>query len=286
MKQDIYQKVTDRIIEQLEAGVAPWVRSWASNGNYIPHNAKTGKPYHGVNILMCWATQADKRYTSNAWLTFKQAKELSGHIRKGEKGTSVIFWKFLDKTEKQPDGTDKKLTIPMVKAYTVFNVEQCEDLKLPKRETQDESLTEYERHEHIEHVIASTQAEVVYGGDKACYIPAQDKIKMPKLGLFNDPESYYSTHLHELTHWTGHKDRCDRDLSGRFGSESYAAEELVAELGAAFLCAEFGTQGHLQHASYIESWLRVLKQDKRAIFTASSLATKAATFIKDQEQVV
>jgi len=286
-KRDIYQDVTDRIIEQLEAGTAPWVRSWQSTSiNQMPHNAKTGRPYNGVNVLMCWATQMQKGYTSNAWLTFKQAKELGGSVRKGEKGTTVVFWKFLKKTEQQPSGEDKAVTIPMARAYTVFNVEQCDGLKLPKRETAEEQLSDHERHEAAEHIIDLSGAEVVLNGDKPCYVPAFDRVHMPELGAFNTAEDFYATHLHELTHWTGHRSRCDRDLTGRFGTESYAAEELIAELGAAFLCAELGIECKLQHASYIDSWLRVLKQDKRAIFTAASMATKAATFLKEKAGMV
>ena len=279
-KRDVYQEVTDKIVAELEAGTAPWVKPWATAGSHMPHNAHTGRQYNGVNVLLLWMATASKGYSSQGWVTFKQAKELGGHVRKGEHGEHVVFWKFLDKTEKDAaTGEERSITIPMARMYTVFNVEQCEGLTLPARETVE--LAEHERHEAAEVLIAGSGAEVIYGGGRACYIPSRDQVHMPELGTFESAASYYATHLHELTHWTGHKARCDRDLSGRFGSESYAAEELVAELGAAFLCGELGIQGELRHASYIESWLRVLKQDKRAIFTAASMATKAAEYLKE-----
>jgi antirestriction protein ArdC len=283
-KRDVYQEVTDKIIAELEAGTTPWVKPWATAGSHIPHNAATGRPYHGVNTLLLWMATASKGYSSQGWVTFKQAQDLGGHVRKGEHGEHVVFWKFLDKTERdQQTGEDHSVRIPMARMYTVFNVEQCEDLKLPKRETIE--LSEHERHAAAEALIQGSMARVIYGGDRACYIPSRDEVHMPELGVFESAASYYATHLHELTHWTGHKTRCDRDLSGRFGSESYAAEELIAELGAAFLCGELGIQGELRHASYIESWLRVLRLDKRAIFTAASMATKAAEYLKERAEV-
>lgn len=283
VQKDVYQEVTNTIIAELEKGTAPWVRPWNS-GNAYPHNAATGRAYNGINVLLLWIATTNNSYSSHGWVTFKQAKDLGGHVRKGEHGERIVFWKFLEKKEKDSvTGKETKKTIPMAKLYTVFNVEQCEGLKLPKRETVE--LNDHERHEAAEALIAASNAVVKHGGDKACYIPAKDEINMPELGLFKNAESYYATHLHELTHWTGHKTRCDRDLKGRFGTESYAAEELVAELGAAFLCSELGIQGELRHASYIKSWLRVLKQDKRAIFTASSLATKAAEFLHGLSEV-
>jgi antirestriction protein ArdC len=278
-KPDVYQDVTDRIIAELAAGTAPWVKPWATTGSHTPHNAHTGRQYNGVNVLLLWMAAASKGYTSQAWLTFKQAQELGGHVKKGEHGEHVVFWKFLDKTEKDAaTGEESKVTIPMARLYTVFNVEQCEGLKLPARETVE--LTEHERHAAAEALIAASCARVIHGGERACYIPSRDEVHMPELGTFIDASGYYATMLHELTHWTGHSSRCGRDLSGRFGGESYAAEELIAELGAAFLCGELGIQGELRHAGYIQSWLRVLKQDKRAVFTAASMATKAATYLK------
>ena len=283
-KRDIYQEITDRIISELESGTVPWVKPWKSVGGSMPHNAVSGRNYSGVNVLQCWSNQIHAGYTSNAWLTFKQARELDGSVRKGEKGTTLVFWKFLNKTEKQPDGNDKAIQIPMARAYTVFNVEQCDNLKLPKRETAEIELTEHERHGIAEAMVAASGVPICNGGDRAYYSPGEDRIQMPDMGTFDTAASYYATLLHETTHSTGHKSRLDRDLSGRFGSESYAAEELVAELGAAFLCAELGIKGELRHASYIDSWLRVLKSDKRAVFTAASMATKAAEWIKAYSQ--
>jgi antirestriction protein ArdC len=276
-RRDVYAEVTDRIIAELEAGTVPWVKPWTAAANSMPHNAVSGRAYNGVNVLLCWATQMHKGYASNGWLIFKQAQELGGHVRKGEKGTAIVFWKFNKRTERGADGTEKVTTIPMARVYTVFNVEQCEGIELPKREVVE--LTEHERHEHAEQLMVASGVDIRHGGGRAFYSPGSDYVQLPELGKFAEAAGYYATAMHELTHSTGHKSRLDRDLSGRFGTESYAAEELVAELGAAFLCAELGIAGDLRHAGYIESWLRVLKQDKRAIFTASSMATKAAAYL-------
>jgi len=285
---DIYQEVTDRIIEALEAGTQPWARSWqATSTNALPHNALTGRPYNGVNVLLCWAESMAKGYNASGWLTFKQAKQLGGSVRKGEKGCRIVFWKFLKRTETGADGNETSSTFPMARAYTVFNVDQCDGLKLPARETLEVTMADHERHELGQKLVDMSGADIVFGGSQPCYMPGADRVHMPELGLFNTAEDFYATAFHELTHWTGNKARLNRDMSGRFGSESYAAEELVAELGAAFLTAELGMDGtHLQHESYLAGWLRVLKQDKRAIFTAASMATKAATFLKEKAGMV
>jgi len=183
----------------------------------------------------------------------------------------VVFYKFIDKQEiDQSTGEEKSARIPFARVHTVFNIEQCEGIE----ETEQPQLDQ--RHQSADEILHNSGADIRHGGDNACYIPSQDMIKLPMPQQFKTPEDYYATALHELTHWTGHKSRCHRDMTGRFGTESYAAEELVAEIGAAFLCAAAGVPGKLQHAEYIQNWLQVLKNDKRAIFPASRLAQEAS----------
>lgn len=273
---DPYQQITDRIVAALEQGTPPWVKPWRQLGSGARlRNAVSHRPYHGINVFLLMA----EPYADPRWLTFKQAKQLGGSVRKGEHGTKIVFWKMLRVKDEEREG--KLKTIPLLKLYTVFNVEQCDGLKLKDRE--EPKLAEHERDEQLDAFVAATEARIIEdAGDRACYIPSLDRIEMPALGAFKDRGAFYATELHELTHWTAHKDRCDRDLSGRFGNEAYAMEELVAELGAAFLCQRFEVDGTLQHESYIASWLKVLKEDKRAIFTAASKARKACQWLYEK----
>lgn len=268
-KRDIYQEVTDRIIEALEAGAAPWVKPWkaGSGSAELPHNAISGNNYKGINTLLLWG--AGIGFSSNTWLTFKQAKDLGGCVRKGEKGTQVIFFKMLPTKDKV---TGKDGVIPMLKSYTVFNSEQCDDLKpgkvpAPVVTNDTTALT----------LARDNGATVAHGGDRACFIPSADVINMPPQSAFTDPNQYESTLLHELTHWTGHKSRLDRLKGDKFGSETYAFEELVAEIGSAMLCAHMDVpHEELQHVDYVANWLKVLKGDKKAIFKAAKLAQAAS----------
>lgn len=274
---DIYESVTNKIIQALEAGNAPWLKPWtgkAGNG-FEPYNGATGRPYNGINLLILGCAA----YADNAWLTYKQAQALGGNVRKGEKGTQVIFWQF---NKMRDDETGKDKVIPFAKAYIVFNAEQCEGieqakLKRPAPIVAGETV--------INDIAAKHGVNLAHGGDKACFIPSKDKVLMPSASDFKSMAHYQSTLAHELTHWTGHETRLKRDFSGRFGSEAYAFEELVAEIGSAFVCAQTGIalEG-LQHADYLASWLKVLKGDKRAIFTAASKAKQAASYLLGQAE--
>lgn len=271
MKTDIYQTITDSVIKALESGTAPWVKPWsATQGSAMPHNGITGRNYNGINVLVLMVAQNAAGYASNGWVTYNQAQAAGGNVRKGEKGTHVVFWNFL---EKEKDG--KLERIPMAKPFTVFNVEQCENL--PAKVWEAPAVSD----DVADALVQAAGVKVAVGGDAACYIPAHDMVRMPPRSAFKCLDSYRCTLLHEATHWTGHKSRLDRDFTGRFGDESYAFEELIAELGSAFLCARLGVnQDGLRHnADYIASWLKVLHGDKRAIFTASSAAQKASTFL-------
>lgn len=270
-KRDIYQEITDKIIGQLESGNIPWLKPWKDGKNAdpsMPYNASTGRAYNGVNVLILWASD----FESNGWLTYKQAQSFGGNVIKGEKGQTITFWKFFKKAD---ESTGEERSFPMLRTYTVFNIDQCEGLeKLPAiQPIITESTTALE-------LALNNGANVRHLGNKASFSPSNDYITMPPQKNFSGVEAYESTLLHELTHWTGHKDRLERDFTGRFGSEAYAFEELVAEMGSAFLSASLGiSECTLQHSAYLESWLKVLKSDKRAIFTASSKSKQATEFL-------
>lgn len=274
---EVAEKVTADIIAALENGIVPWVQPWANLGMSSAINVTTGKRYRGVNTVVLACAQLSRSYQFSRWLTFKQARDAGGTVRKGEKGTTVIFWRFLEREGASGD----KQKIPLLRAYTVFNVAQCDGL--PEKFTavpEIPSRVEGEGIPEADDFIRATGASIIYGGDRACYVPSADAINMPHMGQFATTADFYSTMFHELIHWTGHENRAKRQLGQRFGKEIYAAEELVAEIGAAFLCAEFGVAGKLQHASYIQSWIRVLQNDKNAIFTASRLAQDATDYLE------
>lgn len=272
-KRDIKQEVTDRIVGALKAGTAPWVKGWSGGTAMgMPVNGATGRAYNGINVVLLWFSAQEFGYTSNEWMTFKQAKGLGGSVRKGEKATMVTFWKIL--TKEDEDGNEKKIFF--LRHYNVFNRDQIDGLT--EVEVTEEP-TPAERHERADALIEGTGAKITYGSGQAAYSKLTDAIQMPAIEQFDHEEEFYSTSFHELSHWTGAKSRLDRDLSGRFGDQSYAMEELVAELSAAFVCAELGIEGKLQHAEYIGSWIKKLEEDKNAIFTAASAARKSSEFL-------
>lgn len=265
---NLYQEITDKIIDQLEAGCVPWVRPWGAIG--IPTNARTKRPYSGINIVLLW--QHD--FPTQEWVTFKQALEMGGNVRKGEKGTRIVYAdKFVPKSEK---GEENPRAIPFLRAYTVFNVAQCDGLPPPPRppEIPTESV--------IDPIIRNSGVPVYEDRARAAYIPSQDFIEMPARHTFRSFADWGSTILHELVHATGHPDRLNRDLSNPFGSKLYACEELVAEMGSAFCCARLGLEPTVRHADYLGEWLKVLKEDSRAIIRAASHASKAADWIMER----
>jgi antirestriction protein ArdC len=278
MKRDLYAEVSARIIAELEVGAAPWIKPWsATPGLNTPCNAVTNRPYSGCNVVLLWMAQA-AGYRTPRYLTFKQALELGGNVRKGQHGQTVFFVKRLQVAD--GDEGDTKV-IPMMKAYTVFNVDQCEGLPAPVvaqgplkvRNTDVRDAT-------IDEFLAAAGADIREGHGEAYYRPGDDFISMPRFEAFKSAATFYGVAFHELGHWTGHKSRLDRDLRGRFGERAYAAEELVAELCAAFLCAEFSIDGDMRHAGYIQSWIGLLKADSRAFFTAASKAQAAADYLR------
>jgi antirestriction protein ArdC len=245
-----------------------------------------GAPYSGINVVMLWSEAVDRGYSAPIWMTFRQAGELGGHVRKGEHGSSVVYASTFKKSEQDAEtGEDIERDIPFMKGYTVFNVEQIEGLPDHYYATAAApALSAEERIAELEAFFAHTGAQVRHGGNRAYYAPGPDHIQMPHFEFFEDRESYYSTLGHETTHWTRHSSRLDRDFGRkRYGDEGYAMEELVAELGSAFLSADLGLTPEVRadHAAYIGSWIKVLKNDKRAVFTAAAHAQKATNFLHD-----
>ncbi len=284
-RRDVYQEVTDAIVSRLESGtVAPWHQPWKAGhvagpvSRPLRHN---GKPYQGVNVLMLWIAAESAGHVSPYWLTYNQAREIGGHVRKGEKGTTVVYASTFRKTEEKADGTTAERSIPFLKTYTVFNACQCDDLPAHYLQMAEPSATAGDPLPAVLEFATNTGADIREGGSRAYYNPSADYVQMPPAGTFDNPESHAGTLCHELAHWTGHGARLARDFSGRFGDDKYAAEELVAELAAAFLAADLGyePQPREDHASYLASWLRVLKADKRAIFTAASHASRSAEYL-------
>lgn len=277
MARDLYQEVTNTIIKSLENGVAPWVRPWRVSARFggLPYNASIGKPYRGVNVLLLGIV--GQQYPIAGWMTYKQATDLGANVRRGEKGTMIVFYKPYQVRDRNAEPGDERMkTIPLLRAYHVFNVAQIDNLPA-KFSPQPDERPEQERHDIAEKLL--TQAVVKHGGDRAFYVPSRDYIQLPVANTFADQGAYYATALHELTHWTGHESRLAREYGKRFGDSAYAREELVAEMGAAFLCAFCGVEGHLQHPEYIGHWLGVLREDKRAVLLASSAAQKAADLV-------
>ena len=288
-RQDVYTRITSAIVAELERGTRPWMRPWSAKhpaGRITRPFRHDGQPYSGINILSLWASATAQGFAAPIWMTYRQATEFNAHVRKGEKGSPVVYANALVRTEKDAaSGADVERDIHYLKAYTVFNVEQIEGLPVQYYGLNETPrLAPPARIAHAEQFFAATGAELSHGGSRAFYRPSTDSIVLPMFDAFRDAESYYATLAHETTHWTGHQSRLARDFdSTRFGSEGYAVEELVAELGAAFLCAhlDLALEPREDHASYIANWLTVLKDDNRAIFTAASHAQRAVDFVHE-----
>jgi len=282
-KASLYQEVTDKIIAELEQGRVPWVQPWGGTkaGLSLPKNAATGRRYSGVNILILWGAVIERAFPSQQWLTFRQALDLGGNVRKGERGTTVCYAdRFIPKAESEraAKAGEEPEAVPFLKRFTVFNVAQCDGL--PERlSVRAPVVPERDLIPEAELLIAATKADFRVGGERAFYVPAADFIQVPPQSAFFAPINYYRTCFHELGHWTGHAARLVRDLSGGFGSKTYACEELVAEMASAFVCAALGIAPTVRHADYLGSWLDVLREDNRAIFRAASAASKAADFL-------
>ena len=283
---DVYSRITGKIIADLEQGVRPWLKPWHAEhaaGRIMRPLRQSGFSYKGINVVMLWSASVTKGYASPFWLTFKQALELGGHVRKGESGELVVYADRITRTETNDKGEECEREIPFMKGYTVFNAEQCEDLPAHyTAKAEPPALTPMQRIDAADRFFAATGATIRHGGTRAFYAEGFDHVQMPPFETFRDAESHAATLAHEITHSTKHEKRLARDFGrARFGDEGYAKEELVAELGSAFLCADLGITPEVRedHAAYIGHWLKALRDDKRLIFTAAAHAQRAADYL-------
>jgi antirestriction protein ArdC len=282
---DLYTRVTNAIIGDLEQGVRPWLKPWDADhaaGQISRPLRAGGQPYKGINVLSLWESALSQHFTAPIWMTFNQAKERGATVRKGSRGTLVVYADRLTRTETFENGAECERDIYFMKGYTVFNVEQIEGLPPHFYATATATLDPVQRIEAADRFFANTGADIRHGGNHAYYAVQSDHVQVPPFESFRDAESYCSTLAHEMTHWTKHPDRLDRDFGRKtFGDEGYAREELVAEIGAAFLCCDLGItpEPRDDHAAYLDHWLKVLKDDKRAIFRAAAHAQRAVDYL-------
>ena len=282
---NLYQEITDRIMGELEAGRVPWVQPWGTTAARaslaIPQNAATKRRYSGINIVILWSAVVERGFTAQRWLTFRQALVLGGHVRRGERGTSVVYAdRFIPDEERrraEQDG-DEPEAIHFLKRFTVFNTDQCDDLPADVA-TAPQPVPEGLILPQAEALITATGADFRIGGDRAFYSPSGDFIQVPRPDAYFEPINWHRTALHELGHWTGHPSRLGRGLSAAFGSKRYGQEELCAEMASAFVCASLGIVPTVRHADYLGAWLDILKEDNRAIIRAASAASKAADYL-------
>jgi antirestriction protein ArdC len=280
MRRDLYAEVSARIVAELERGAAPWVKPWsATPGQNVPQNAVTNRPYSGCNVILLWLAR-NHGWAAPRFLTFKQAQETGGNVRRGEHGTKVYFVKQLQVRDGGGEQAETRL-VPMLREYTVFNIDQCECLPDSIRAGKLIRVRNPDMPDVLaDNFLRCTGADIREGHGEAYYVPSHDFISMPAFGAFKGADHFYNVAFHELTHWTGHKSRLDRNLKNRFGSRTYAIEELIAELGAAFLSAEFGFDGDVRNAGYIATWIELLKANKRAFFTACNRASHAVDYLR------
>lgn len=279
----IYDEITQTIVADLEAGRFPWAQPWGSSGVKtplgLPRNAASGRAYSAINILILWGAAVARGFSCQNWLTFRQALALGGNVRKGERGTTVVYAdRFVPKHDELPTSDREPRTIHFLKRFTVFSTDQCEGLP-HEMETVPPPLPDGLVLPQVQALIAASGADLRMGGDHAYYSPTIDVVQVPRPEAFFHPIDWHRTALHELGHWTGHRSRLGRDQQGRFGSPGYAREELVAELCAAFCCATLGIRPTVRHADYLGGWLDVLREDSRAIVRAASAASKAADLL-------
>lgn len=281
----LYEEITGRIVAELEAGRLPWVQPWDSSAVAaplaVPSNAATGRAYSGINVLILWGAVVRHGFSCQSWLTFRQALALGGHVRKGERGTMVVYAdRFVpdDERRRARDMGEEAQAIPFLKRFTIFSTDQCEGLPQDLG-TAPPPVPEGSILPQVEALIRASGADLRLGGDQAFYSPDLDYVQVPRPEAYFEPINWHRTALHELGHWTGHGSRLARDLSGRFGTKKYAQEELVAEMTAAFACATLGISPTVRHADYIGAWLEVLREDSRAVVRAASAASRAADYL-------
>jgi antirestriction protein ArdC len=291
---DVHADITRSILADLERGVRPWTRPWSDGGLGVRPLRHDGQPYHGINVILLWSRAAAEGYDRPVWMTFRQALALGGCVRRGETGTAVVYAgrSKAARGEAEDTGSPTRGVEPealparrrggaFLKRYTVFNLAQIDGLE--ERYPAPEPLAEPARIDRAERFFATVGADIRHGGTQAFYHPATDTVRLPEPGRFAEIEAYYAVVAHELTHWTGHPSRLARDLHlSRFGATAYAREELIAELGAAFLCADLGLslEPRSDHAAYLASWLRILGDDPRFIVSAAGHAERAVAWLQ------
>lgn len=282
-KSTLYEDVTRQIMACLENDTKPWECPWdcTTSAGLMPMNASTGMPYTGVNVLLTWIAAQDQGFGSPLYLTFKQAQALGGNVRKGSKGTRLIFFKPVTRAEKADSDEESTVTIPVIRKFVVFNLDQIVGLKIEELKSNcSMQKTALQPIEQAEAILKACPVVIIEAGTKAFYSPNFDTIHLPDPSRYSRSEDRYATALHEAAHMTGHKRRLDRDLTGVHGSKSYAFEELVAEIASAYLCSHLKLKGEIiDHASYIDHWLQVLQSDSKGIFKAASLAQKATEYL-------
>ena len=297
MKAEVYQQVTARIVAMLEQGVKPWQKSWTTDGAPIVITGamqrplrSNGQAYRGINVLSLWTAAQMRGLQSRHWMTYRGAQELGGQVRKGARA-ELAFYVGQSTKPGENEGDDDK-TFSFLKCYHVFNADEIDGLPprfapVPVVDQPEPAapVCPHARNATVDAFFADAGVKLSHGGGRAFYMPSTDSVRMPELAQFNSAESYYATLAHEAVHWTGHESRCARTFGARFGDDAYAFEELIAELGSAFICADLAITDapREDHASYLASWLKVLKADSKAIFTAASAADRAASFLHDAQ---
>ena len=284
---DLHREVTQRFIDALQKGCVPWIKPWKASGNSatgFPVNAANERRYRGINVTILWSAAIERGFTRDRWLTYRQAQNAGGYVKRGEKGTPVVLYRTIEAkptATAQPDDEEPK-TFKIARSFVLFNVEQCAGLS---RRIMGDAISDTPPSEGfpaVDQLVDRSGAKVRHGGDVATYVPVADVVKMPDAQLFTAPEHYYATLLHELVHWSGHKSRLNRPgivETHAFNSVSYAFEELIAEIGSAFLCAEYGVRGDLRHEGYVQSWIKIMEDKPNAIFQASSAAQSAFDYL-------
>lgn len=282
---DVYARITQQIITHLEAGVRPWSQPWSDGAAVSRPLRHDSTPYTGINVILLWSEAAKRGFIHSTWMTFRQALALGACVRRGERGATVVYANQLVRTEVDVTGEDVERRLPFLKAYTVFNVEQIDGLDGSFNPVAPIDQNPESRIPRIDAFFERCGADIRHGGGCAYYAPGPDFVQMPPFASFVSADSYYATLGHELTHWTRHPSRLDRDFGRRkHGDAGYAREELVAELGAAFLCADLGLalEPREDHAAYVQSWLKVFRDDKRFIVSAAAHAQRAVAFLHER----
>lgn len=284
-RMSLYQEITDKIIAELKAGSVPWVQPWGTAAAKaplaMPQNASTRRRYSGINVLILWGAVIERGFAGQSWLTFRQALNLGGNVRKGERGTTVVYADRFTPEDERRRAEETGVApgaIPFLKRFTVFNTDQCDGLPEDIAALAPLALPGLIEPQ-VGALIAATGIDFRIGGARAFYDSAHDFVQVPPPQAYFEPINWHRTALHEAAHASGHRSRLDRDLSGSFGSKKYAFEEIIAEISSAYVCASLGIIPTVRHADYIGSWIEVLREDDRAIVRAASAASKSADYL-------